>query len=198
MNRDDIERYHDYGIYVPHRKIYSGSETYGDDDESGVDGLMAERLTKNINILESLSSEPIVITLNSPGGDWNHGMNMYDSIKAAKSHITVLVQGMAMSMGAVILQAADERVVSPSAKIMVHYGTMGIGETHAKIFEKWAEESKKINAEMERILLEKIHEKHPNFSLKKLKDMLNFDTILSAREAVDLGLADKILGDDSE
>jgi ATP-dependent protease ClpP protease subunit len=48
---------------------------------------------------------------------------------------------------------------------------------------------------MEGIYLKRIKEKHPKFTRRKLKEMMNFDCILSAKEAVELGLADKILGE---
>lgn len=197
VNRDDIDKFHDYGLYLPTRTIYMGSESYSDDGgEGGVDGLMAERFIKNISILNLTNQEPITIIMNNPGGDWYHGMGIYDAIAGSKCHVTIQVVGMAMSMGAVILQAADERIISPNSKFMIHYGYMGMSDNHAKIFEKWAEESKKGNIDMEQIFMKKILEKNPNFKLKKLRDMLNFDTILTAKETVELGLADKILGEE--
>lgn len=199
VNRDDVDKFHDYSLYIPKRLIYVGSEHYDQDgDESGVDGLMAERLVKNITLLESINSDPITIVMNNLGGDWYHGMAIFDAIKGAKSHITMTIYGYAMSMGSVILQAADERIIAPSARLMIHYGTNGMNVTHSKIFEKWAEENKKINEEMEQIYLDKIMNKIPDFKVKRLKEMLNFDTILTAEEAVKLGLADKILGEDDE
>lgn len=199
FNRDDVDKLHDYGLYVPKRTIYMGSENYSDGNESGVDGLMTERFIKNMTILEGISKEPITIIMNNPGGDWYHGMAIYDSIKMAKSHVTIRAMGMAMSMGAVILQAADDRVMSPNAKFMMHYGTMGLNATHSKIFDKWSEENKKLNEDMETIFLTKIQEKHPTLKTKKLEEMLNFDTILTAQETVALGLADKILtGEENE
>lgn len=194
VNRDDIDKFHDYGLYLPKRTIYMGSESYDESGESGVDGLMAERLIKNISILNLSNQEPITIILNNPGGDVQHGMAIYDAIATSRCHVTIQVMGYAMSMGGMILQAADERVMSPYSRFMMHYGTMGLDSTHAKIFEKWSEENKKSNLEMEEIFMKKILEKHPNFKLKKLREMLNFDTILTAQETIDLGLADKILG----
>jgi len=196
VNRDDIDKFHDYSLYIPTRTIYMGSEHVNDDDfsESGVEATMAERFVKNITILEMASQEPVTIIMNNPGGDWFHGMAIYDAIKTAKSHVTIKVFGMAMSMGGVLLQAADERIISPNAKFMMHYGYMGLSPTHSKIFDKWSDENKRINKEMEQLFLSKIKEKHPDFKLKKLEEMLNFDTILSAQETVDLGLADKVLG----
>jgi len=196
INRDDMDRFHDYNLYLPNRTIYLGSELFdGEGGESGVDGLMAQRFVKNIKILSLTSQEPINIILNNPGGDWYHGMAIYDSILSSKCHVRIEVVGMAMSMGAVILQAGNERVISPNSKFMMHYGTMGLNSTHSKVFDKWSEENKKVNSEMEKIFMEKILKKHPNFKLKKLKEMLNYDTILTAKETVDLGLADKIIGE---
>jgi ATP-dependent protease ClpP protease subunit len=67
---------------------------------------------------------------------------------------------------------------------------------HAKAQWSWTKECKKFAAWMEQMYLEKIHEKHPTFKLKKLQDMLNFDMVLDAKESVNLGLADKILGEE--
>lgn len=195
LNRDDIDRFHDYSLYIPTRTIYMGSESYDSEDgESGVDGLLAERMIKNLSILDGMSEEPINIVMNNPGGDFYHGMAIYDAIKACRGEVTVTVYGHAMSMGAAILQAGDHRVLAKNSKVMIHYGSMGLSETHAKIFEKWAEESKKINVDYESILLDKIHEKHPDFARARLRKMLDYDTILTAQEAINFGLADSILG----
>jgi ATP-dependent Clp protease protease subunit len=174
-----------------------GSEEVSiDSGESGTDGKMSERIVKNINILEGINQESITIIMNNPGGDEYHGLAIYDAIKTAKSHVTIKVYGMAMSMGSIILQAADERILSPNARFMIHYGYFSMSE-HAKTVYKWTEENKKVDVWMEELFLEKIHQKHPDFKLKKIQEMCNFDTILSAKETVELGLADKILGDEN-
>ena len=51
---------------------------------------------------------------------------------------------------------------------------------------------------IEDIYLKKIREKHPKYTRAKIRNLLNFDTILTAQETVDLGLADRIFGDNSE
>lgn len=195
INRDDIDKLYDYDLYVPSRTIYIGST---EDDiergESGVNSIMAERALKAIHLLDQ-KDEPITIIMNNPGGDWYHGMAIYDAIKGAKSFVTIKVYGMAMSMGSIILQAADERLMAPNARFMIHYGTMGF-DGHSKDFDKWAKENKVFNNQMEQLLLDKIQEKNPEFELKDLQEKLNFDTMLSAQETIDLGLADKIIGED--
>lgn len=193
VNRDDIDKFHDYSLYIPTRTIYMGSEVVSDDDfsESGTEAMMAERQIKNLHILDNLNQDPITIIMNNIGGDEYHGMAIYDAIKACKSHITIKVYGHAMSMGSIILQAADTRIMAPNSRQMIHYGTVGI-ENHAKTAEKQAEECEKNDRVMEELYLKRIHEKNPAFTLNKLQKLLDHDTFLTAKESVDLGLADEI------
>jgi ATP-dependent protease ClpP protease subunit len=193
-NKDHIELFHEYGIYIPTRTIYVGSETYSEDgEEGGVDGMMAERFLKNMHTLDSLSSRPITVIANNTGGDEYHGFAMYDAILAAKSQVTIKVSGHAFSMGSIILQAADTRIMAQNAVQMLHYGTWGAAEQHAKTVQKWAKEGERIDKWMEKMYLKRMQEKHPKFKLEDLQKMLDHDTYLTAEESVELGLADKIL-----
>lgn len=195
VNRDDVDKFHDYGLYVPTRTIYMGSESYGEDgEESGCDGLMAERVIKNIAILDGISTQPINIIANNVGGDEYHCFAIYDAIQLAKSDIIMTVLGHAMSAGSIILQAADERIMAPTSRQMIHYGTWS-ADGHAKTVQKWCKESLKIDQWMESVYLSKIKEKHPEFKLEDLQKMLDHDTFLTAQESVKMGLADKIAGE---
>ncbi len=193
LSRDDVDKFHDYSLYVPQRTIYMGSEEVSLDGESGTDGAMAARLIKNITILESLNDSPITVIMNNVGGDEYHGFAIYDAIKSCKSQVTIKVFG----MGSIILQAADVRIMAPTSRQMIHYGTWGIND-HAKIAQKWAIEGQKIDEWMEQMYLNRIHEKNPMYKLKVLRRQLDYDTFLTAQESVELGLADKILGEDEE
>lgn len=195
VNRDDLDKFHEYGLHIPTRTIYSGSENYDNDGtEGGVDGLMTERFVKNMFLLEAMSSEPITVILNNIGGDEYHGFAMYDAILTAKSLVTVKVMGHAMSMGSIILQAADKRIMAPTSRQMMHYGTWTC-DGHSKTTQKWAQEGLKIDKWMEKVYLERIREKHPEFTLETLQKMLDHDTFLTAHESVKLGLADKVMGE---
>jgi ATP-dependent protease ClpP protease subunit len=66
--------------------------------------------------------------------------------------------GHAMSMGSIIPQAADERLIDKRCRFMIHYGYDG-GHGHSKLFEKWSDEGKVVNYEMENIYLDKMLEK---------------------------------------
>lgn len=190
INRDDVDKLYDYGIYIPTKTIV----TFGESDSE-----VAANLVKGLIVLDSINvDKQITIHLNNVGGDEYHGNAIFDHIRACKSRVVIVATGHAMSMGSIMLQAADERIMTPNAKQMIHYGTPVLADPdgHAKTQYKWTEECKKLSAWMEDLYLEKIRQKHPDFKKKKLVEMLNFDTILSARESVDLGLADKILGEE--
>jgi len=191
-SKEEIDRFHDYGIYVPSRAIYIGSEIVDADDESGVDALLAERVIKNILVLETQSQDPILIVLNNPGGFQEHGMAIYDKIKACKCHVTIQVFGQASSMASIILQAADERVMSENSVQMIHYGWSS-AEGHPKTVDKIVKQGNKTDDWMERMYFARIKEKNPKFKLSKLQKMLDHDTFLSAEESIELGLCDKVL-----
>lgn len=195
INRDDIDKFHDYGLYLPTRTIYMGSESISEADdfaESGCDAFMAERMVKNLHILDVLNQEPITIMMNNVGGDEYHCFAIYDAIKACKSRVIIKVVGHAMSAGSIILQAADERIMLPTSRQMIHYGTWGVND-HAKTTQKWAEEGKKIDRWLEKMYLEKIREKNPQYKIGRLQRLLDHDTFLTAQESIELGLADEVL-----
>lgn len=232
----DLDKWFDLNVDTDTRTIYMGSTGYNSDEsETGVDHFMAEFFIKGMHTLESKNNKPIAIIMNNPGGDWYHGMAIYDAIKTASSECTVRVYGHAMSMGSIILQAADNRIMMPNSRFMIHYGYDG-KSGHAKIVYKWADEGKRINWEMENIYLDKMLEyesasgkrlepaleaivnsanafelpkREPvkyKFSTKReerkeqlrvvLAQLLNYDTILTPKETISLGLADSIYGEE--
>lgn len=233
VNKETLDRWFTCNVDVDSRTIYMGSVANADNTEAGVDFTMSEYLIKGIHILESKSTDEIFIIMNNPGGDWYHGMAIYDAIKTSKCHCTIKVYGHAMSMGSVILQAADKRIIMPNGRFMIHYGYNEVSYP-SKTFVRWAEEEKIVNYEMENIYLDVMMEmeesmghgylskalgeimtkqnsqelpisKPPiiyqfpaNKELKReavrkvLKEMLQFDTILNAEEAVALGFADEV------
>jgi ATP-dependent Clp protease, protease subunit len=196
MAKKDVENrtamFHDYSIDIPSRTIWMGSERVTMSDESGTDAQMAERIIKNLTLLDSVSGDPITILMNNPGGDWHSGMAIVDRMLSCRSSITIVGLGQIFSMGSVIFQAADNRIMTPNAIQMLHYGFFGVeGET--KTVQKWAKESQRIDAKTEQIYFDKMKVKNPKITLHKVKELLDRDTILTAEESIELGLADSIL-----
>lgn len=201
FEKDDIDHFYDYGIYAPSRTLYMGSEGEDvDGGEAGVDFLMAERIIKGLHILDTMApagDKPITIIMNNPGGYVDHGMAIYDAIKACNNHVTIIVRGNACSMGGYILQAADERIMSPHSTFMFHAGYDGHSSNHPEIIKRWVAYNEKMSKVLNKILLDRINEKRAkggeDLMSKKQFERLNlFDTILTSQEAVEWGLADKV------
>jgi ATP-dependent protease ClpP protease subunit len=178
----DIDKWFDLNVDIDTRTIYMGSTGYTfDDSETGVDHSMAEYFIKGMHTLESKNNKPILIIMNNPGGDWYHGMAIYDAIKCSSCECTIKVYGHAMSMGSIILQAADHRIMMPNSRFMIHYGYDGkVG--HAKIVYKWADEGKRVNWEMENLYLEKMLD-YETATGKKLESAL--DSIVNKANELD-------------
>lgn len=192
--RDDIDKFMDYDIYLATRTIYMGSQSSDDSGESGTDYEMAERLIKGLHILDNQNDKPITILMNNLGGDEVHGMAIYDAIKGCRSYITIIVYGYAMSMGSIILQAADKRVMTPNSELMIHYGNATF-RGHQLTAIKEAERQKEFNLKIEKLYLEKIKETKPDFTIEMVRDLMKFDTYFNPEQALEYGLIDKIEGE---
>ena len=197
FNKDDIDKFFDYQIYLPTRTIYIGSaENDMESGESGTDTSMAERVVKSLHILDSTApsgDKPIVIMMNNPGGHVKSGFAIYDAIKACKNHITMICYGECSSMATVILQAADLRILAPHITFMIHMGTTMFSEDHIKNVKNALKWDDKLDEFTVSIYMEKIRQKHPDFTKQQLMSKLQFDSFLTAQQAVDLGLADSVL-----
>lgn len=172
--------------FDPKRRII---EIYGEIDE-----LSTKQFLQNMDRLEDLSAtESITVKINSVGGNVYDGYAIYDRIKRSPCHVTAEGWGQVMSMATFIMQAADERVLAPNTVFMIHYGsTFNIGNTADTV--NWSAFSAKHDMPtFEEIYLRQIKKKNPKYKLKDLQSALRTDTILTAPEAVKLGLADRIL-----
>jgi len=196
LKREDIELYHDYKIWPSQRTIGLFSEAIvendGSHEETGTDTFMVQRFLKNIELLESVSKKPITIIMDNCGGDIHSGMAIYDRIKLSPCHITIKVFGEASSMGSIILQAADKRLMSQNSIQIIHYGAFSVGG-EAKSAYRFVDEFKRIDKFMEKLYMEKIRKKDPLYKLSRLQRLLSHDSYLTAEKSVDLGLADGII-----
>lgn len=186
---EDLVLLMDYGIDIKTRTIYP----FNNYDETGDDEITSqsvEVLFKQLAALEQLSLDPITIVMNTSGGSTAQGMAMYDLISQSKCEITVKVVGDAHSMGSIILQAADKRIMSAHSTILLHYGQTSI-DAESDNFKRWQKEYERLEDVMENILLKRMRKK--NVSKKKLKEMMKFDTILNSDQALKLGLIDEVI-----
>ena len=197
-HKEDIDRYFDYSCFAPSRYIYLGSlstvEENGIDVESGTDHEMAEFVIKGISYLESVNKSPIVIFANNLGGDWYHGMAVYDMIRASKCHVTIVAFGYACSMGSIILQAADTRIKAPHCVFMIHDGSESLSG-HTKNVERWVAQSPVLRKAMYQIYRERMKAKNSKITIGQIERLCTLDTIYNAKQAVEIGFADWVLED---
>jgi len=162
----------------------------------------ASLLVAQLLFLESEDPEQdILFYINSPGGTVSAGLSIYDTMQYIKPDVSTIVLGQAASMGSFPAQAGapGKRMVLPEARTMVHRvssGTRGTsGSVHVQELEmedaiRSFEESKRVNKR-----LTELYVKHNTAgkTYEELYETMKFDTYLSAQEAVDYGLADKII-----
>lgn len=169
-----LDLFTEYSIHLPTRTVML---------TGGVDSDMYDTLITALTLMEQDGKE-IVIELNSPGGDWYAGIAIYDRLKASKCPITIRVSGMAMSMGSVILQAGDKRLITPGSTVMIHDGSdVAVGTPDDVL--AWAKHGKDICNHMYRIYAE-ASGKTESYWKKRCKK----DSIYSAKDAIKFGLAD--------
>ena len=181
---NNIDLFHEFDIYYPSKTI----TLFGEINQESRD-----KFIKNLHSLDESSGE-ITILISSEGGDVEEGLSIYDYIASSRNIINIICIGGVCSMATVILQAASEgkRFMYPNSYLMIHEGTQGTID-HPKNREQWERLNKIYSTKCEDIYLTKIKEKKPKFSRTKLKELLLFDTILTPKEAIDLGLVDGII-----
>jgi len=167
-----------------------------------VEDNMANLIVAQMLYLESVNSEkPIKLYVNSPGGSVTAGLAIYDTMQFVKAPVHTMVMGQAASMGSFLAQAgeAGKRYVLPESRTMIHRvssGTRGTsGSVHVQELQmedaiRSFDEGKRLNRR-----LTELYVKHNSAgkTFEELFDTMKFDTFLSAEEAVDAGLADKVV-----
>ena len=154
----------------------------------------ADELVKELLYMESTDNEaPITLFLNSPGGDVKAGLQIYDTIRLMSSPVTVVVTGIAASMGSIILLACDKdkRLMLPSSKVMIHDCSWGRNEMGGKKpfeIEEELRQLEKTNEKLVGIIAERTGK-----SISEIAEITKSDSYFDAQEAVDFGLASKII-----
>jgi ATP-dependent Clp protease protease subunit len=137
------------------------------------------------------SSEDINFYINSPGGAVTAGLGIYDTMQFIKSPVSTIVMGQACSMGSFLANAGEpgKRLVLPNSRTMIHQPSGGAGG-QATDMQIQVNEIIKIKESLTRIY-EKHNSKGKTYEV--LAEAMERDNFMSAQEAVDFGLADKVI-----
>jgi ATP-dependent Clp protease protease subunit len=152
----------------------------------------AKDLTEKLLYLEAIGpGQEIFFYINSPGGSVTAGMAVYDTMQLVTSPITVIVTGMAASMGSILLSGAKKgrRLLYPHSRVLIHQPLISgrfIGP--ATDINIQAKEMEKLRAELNQILATASGQ-----PLERINQDTDRDFYLNAEEAIAYGLADKIV-----
>ncbi len=167
-----------------------------------VDDHSANLIVAQLLHLESQDAEKdINFYINSPGGLVTAGLSIYDTMQFIKPDVCTYVMGQAASMGSFLAQAGSpgKRFVLPESRTMIHRVSSGTPSTRGSVhvqeleFEdarRTFEESKRINKRLTELY---VRHNTANKTYEEMYEAMKFDTFLSAEEAVQWGLADRVV-----
>lgn len=176
------ERAYDiYSRLLKDRIIFLGSVITDD---------VANAVIAQLLFLESQDQKKdIIIYLNTPGGVVYSGLAIYDTMQYVKPDISTICIGVAASMGAVLLTAGTKgkRFMLPNSQVLLHQ-VMGGAEGQAVDVDIAARQIIKTKDRLNQILA-----KHTEQDVKKIEKDTDRDFYMSAQEAKEYGLIDKII-----
>jgi ATP-dependent Clp protease protease subunit len=153
---------------------------------------MANLVVAQLLFLESENTEKdISLFINSPGGVVTAGMSIYDTMQFIKPNVATYVMGQACSMGSLLAQAgaAGKRHMLPNARHMIHQPSGG-ARGQATDMQIQVEEILKMKKSLTEIYV-KHNSKGKTF--EQLSADMERDKFMSAEEALEYGLIDKII-----
>lgn len=155
---------------------------------------LAEKIVKQLLILEADSDKPIYVYIDSPGGDVDAGFAIFDTIRFINAPVYTIGMGLVASAGALILLAApkERRLGFPNSHYLIHQPSSGMKgvatdiEIHAAEIAKTKEKINKIIAE------------ETGTSLDKVSKDTDRDYWLNAEESVSYGLITRVISKRSD
>ncbi|OHE73914.1 MAG: ATP-dependent Clp protease proteolytic subunit [Verrucomicrobia bacterium GWC2_42_7] len=177
-HRDVIQR-----KFLEDRRIFLWGEV---NDES------AQDITEKLLYLELIDpGKEIKFFINTPGGSITAGMAIYDTMKLITSPITVIVTGLAASMGSILLcgTGKGKRLLYPNARVLIHQPLIaGRIVAPAVDINIQAQEMEKTRDELNRILAASSGQ-----PIEKITKDTDRDFYMNAQEAIQYGLADAVV-----
>ena len=155
-----------------------------------VNDATANLVVAQLLFLESENPDKdISLYINSPGGSVSAGLSIFDTMQFIKPQVSTLCLGMAASMGAFLLAAGEKgkRFALPNAKIMIHQ-PLGGAQGQATDIEIHAREILKTREQLNRLMAERTGQ-----PLERIQNDTERDYFMSAAEATEYGLIDKVV-----
>ena len=154
-----------------------------------INDTLANSVIAELLYLDSLNHEDISLYINSPGGVITAGMAIYDTMNFVKSDESTICMCMAASMAAFLLSSGTKgkRYILPNADVMIHQ-PLGGAEGQATDIKIASDRILRLRNKLNNILA-----KNTGKSLKKIEKDTERDNYLSADDALEYGIVDKII-----
>ncbi len=155
-----------------------------------VDDMVANLIVAQMLLLDSENPEKdIMLYINSPGGSVTAGMAIYDTMQHIRSDVSTICLGQAASMGAFLLAAGakGKRMALPHSRVLIHQ-PLGGAQGQATDIEIQAAEIVRLKKSLNEIL--SVNTSQP---LKKIEKDTDRDYIMTAQEALEYGMIDKVV-----
>ncbi len=157
-----------------------------------VDSESAKDIIRKLWYLDHLApGKPILFIINSPGGSVDSGFAIWDQIKMLSSPVFTLVTGLAASMGSLLslVSGKGKRFATPNARIMIHQPLIGgVIRGQATDLEIQAKEMLKTRSQIVDVYVDATGKDR-----KAIEKAIDRDNWMTAEEARDFGLIDKIV-----
>jgi ATP-dependent Clp protease protease subunit len=154
---------------------------------------LGQEVTASMLYLDSEDqNKPIYIYINSPGGSVTAGMAIYDTMQHIKSEVITICVGLAASMGAFLLTAGTKgkRMALPHSRIMIHQPLGGTGRRQATDIEIEAKQILRVRQELNELMA-----MHTGQTVEQIEKDTDRDNFMSAFEAQQYGLIDRVIED---
>ena len=154
-----------------------------------IDDNIANLVIAQLLFLDAQDNKPIKMYINCPGGSVTDGLAIYDTMQHIKSPVSTICVGLAASMAAVLLAGGEkgQRFALPNSEILIHQ-VMGGASGQASDIKIKAEQILKLKDRLNKIL-----QVHTGQKITKLEKDTDRDYYMTATEAKDYGLVDKII-----
>lgn len=158
-------------------------------DEIGYWGVSAADFVTDLN---GISAKNITLRINSPGGDVQDGLAMLNALRQHPANVHVIVDGWAVSAASFIAMAGDRISMAPNAMMMIHdaagmcYGNAADMQEMSELLAKHSDN------------IASVYARRAGGTVEDWRAVMQAETWYTDQEAVDAGLADEILGEDTQ
>lgn len=166
-------------LYSSERVLFFTGKT---DSES-----CADLITSLMYLETKDETRPVILVINSPGGEVRSGLAVYDVLRLMKAPVITVCMGSAASMGSIIFLAGDKRIMLPHSELMIHdpsYGNLNVDHMKPHEIQERVDSLKKTGDELIRIIANRTGR-----SEEEIRNKTREDSFFTAQEAVEFGLA---------